>query len=477
MLEMRRTLSLLTGAVASYAIGAPSLNQVGATAGFLSDSKLCLTDSHQVFVFPCGKTAPSEVLSPEAPGRILQVAAYRDQVAWMIERTDPLTQEKVTTLETRGSRSVVLSADQRQMQLAYVSGTPALCGVKRILRCDFSLDALIDTDPSLDSEFRKEVQRSAVFVGPNDLIVLVRPYKFMREAGRTLSLMTAYDLRQGSTRLLGSYATYAPQYRRLEDTVTDVNGRITKANFDLAAPGFVWSESGIVALESDESINLPFRKPYWNPDRQELRLGSERPIFAYDSTLYFSDKNSLKTRSGDRQQVYMPWNLKGAMPTYFWPSETGIWSAGTSGTLNMNPERADPLFGFGGFMRVGDLAQNSAASSEQSALLKELESWIGTPYVWGGNTREGVDCSGLVSQAYLSLGYSLPRTSATMRNSSVGRVVHDELKIGDVLTYPGHVAVYVGGGQTIETVKGGVGRSNIWSRTDVVVRRYLRSVP
>ncbi|MBL8048726.1 MAG: C40 family peptidase [Chthonomonas sp.] len=108
-------------------------------------------------------------------------------------------------------------------------------------------------------------------------------------------------------------------------------------------------------------------------------------------------------------------------------------------------------------------------------LLAEAESWIGTPYVWGGNTKDGADCSGFVKGVFARFGINLPRHSQDMGQVAFGQVVVDELRFGDVLVYPSpkHVAIYVGGGKTIEAIKGGVGYSNVWRRDRAVIRRFL----
>ncbi len=108
-------------------------------------------------------------------------------------------------------------------------------------------------------------------------------------------------------------------------------------------------------------------------------------------------------------------------------------------------------------------------------LLDVAKSWIGTPYRWGGNTRDGIDCSGFVCAVYKELGVRLPRHSQDIGRFRQGKVVTGDLHFGDVLVYqdPKHVAIYVGNGRTIESVKGGVGYSNVARRSQAVVRRFL----
>jgi len=76
--------------------------------------------------------------------------------------------------------------------------------------------------------------------------------------------------------------------------------------------------------------------------------------------------------------------------------------------------------------------------------------YLGTPYVWGGASPGGFDCSGLVVFAYSQLGISLPHYTGALWN--VGTPVSsDQLEPGDLVFFYGlgHVGIYIGGGQFI----------------------------
>lgn len=96
-------------------------------------------------------------------------------------------------------------------------------------------------------------------------------------------------------------------------------------------------------------------------------------------------------------------------------------------------------------------------------IVNYLKQFIGTNYVWGGNSlTSGVDCSGLVQQGFAKFGINLPRTS--YQQYSQGQAVDMKgLRPGDLVFFdtdrakagPDHVAIYIGGGKMLEAPRPG----------------------
>lgn len=76
---------------------------------------------------------------------------------------------------------------------------------------------------------------------------------------------------------------------------------------------------------------------------------------------------------------------------------------------------------------------------------------LGVPYVWGGASPSGFDCSGLVSWAYAQIGVSVPHYTGAIW-SSFPHVSMSQLQPGDLILYYGieHVAMYIGGGMVVQ---------------------------
>ena len=85
--------------------------------------------------------------------------------------------------------------------------------------------------------------------------------------------------------------------------------------------------------------------------------------------------------------------------------------------------------------------------------------YLGVPYVWGGSSPKGFDCSGLVMYVYRKVGISLPHSSRLQ--FGYGRpVARGDLQPGDLVFFHNpisHVGIYIGEGQMINAAGTGKG--------------------
>ncbi len=106
--------------------------------------------------------------------------------------------------------------------------------------------------------------------------------------------------------------------------------------------------------------------------------------------------------------------------------------------------------GGGGGGGGGDYGPPPAATHGDAVSI--AMSYLGVPYVWGGASRSGVDCSGLVMLVYGQLGISLPHFAAAQYAAGTP-ISYGDLQPGDLVFfgYGGidHVGIYIGGGQMI----------------------------
>jgi cell wall-associated NlpC family hydrolase len=123
----------------------------------------------------------------------------------------------------------------------------------------------------------------------------------------------------------------------------------------------------------------------------------------------------------------------------------------------------------------------SRTSSIAMSLTRSAMRFIGTPYVFGGTSPSGFDCSGYVQHVFAMLGISLPRTADAQYYA--GKPTVGGMQMGDLVffqTYlpgPSHVGIYLGGGKFISSSGHGVMISSLsdsyWAARYIGAKRVV----
>lgn len=118
-------------------------------------------------------------------------------------------------------------------------------------------------------------------------------------------------------------------------------------------------------------------------------------------------------------------------------------SSGSSGSSSVSTS--------GGYLNDPSYDPAYTSGVNPNDLVNFALQFVGNPYVWGGNSlTNGCDCSGFVKAVYENFGFTgVPRYSQSFKQFGQP-VAFANIKPGDIVVYPGHVAIYIGNGKIVE---------------------------
>jgi cell wall-associated NlpC family hydrolase len=101
---------------------------------------------------------------------------------------------------------------------------------------------------------------------------------------------------------------------------------------------------------------------------------------------------------------------------------------------------------------------STGSATGGDAVVADAKKYLGIPYVWGGESTSGMDCSGLVQKTFADLGVQLPRVAADQAQEGTPVASLQDAQPGDLLFFGNpayHVAIYAGDGKLIESPEPG----------------------
>lgn len=195
----------------------------------------------------------------------------------------------------------------------------------------------------------------------------------------------------------------------------------------------------------------------------------------------------LKFRDKGEAVVQLQVMLKAA--GFFSESPTGYYGLSTEVAVReFQKDRGLLVDGIAGPVTLSELKHVTQSGHEGGSeklepieLIADASRFLGTPYLWGGETPVGFDCSGFVQYVFGLNGIELPRTTTTQWKYGEPA---DHLKVGDVVffeTYregPSHNGIYIGNGKFIQSGSStGVTISELdnpyWAQRYIGFRRFL----
>lgn len=132
------------------------------------------------------------------------------------------------------------------------------------------------------------------------------------------------------------------------------------------------------------------------------------------------------------------------------------------GTVSVSPPGQVPA--------IAIVAPAGPLLSDTTDLAAQIQPWMGSRYVFGGNVIGAVDCSGFTLAIERQRGYALPRTAQGQYNVTA-RIPADQAQAGDLVFFAGtydsrpdyisHVGIYMGSGVMVSAIAPTLGRQDI----------------
>ena len=237
-----------------------------------------------------------------------------------------------------------------------------------------------------------------------------------------------------------------------------LTGSIQDTMLSIEVEDTVWVDTDSLIVRAEPSTN----------SEEVLIVNDEAKL--YVSAIVGDKWYKVTTTGGQTGYVYMSYTTHTPPPT---PTPTPTPRPRSSGGRSSSG---------GSSQSYGDTSRLPVITGVNGeSIVSIAESMLGVPYVYAGESRSGIDCSGLVKYCYAQVGIYVPHGATQIYRHSGVSVPRSEIALGDVVCYDygsycGHVAIYVGGGQVIHASnsRGNVRYGNVDMMAIKAIKRLIQ---
>jgi cell wall-associated NlpC family hydrolase len=212
------------------------------------------------------------------------------------------------------------------------------------------------------------------------------------------------------------------------------NGFSNFINRSTAVATFVQSDQGLLNTMKEKESDL--KKQKQDLEDELLSLQKNKEDLAKEQASIENDKNKVEA---DLAQAKVQMQQEEARKQTEAQAKAQ-WSA--QSLLRTSPT-------FSPSISAVDVNTLPVASDKAKAVISKAEQFLGVPYVWGGTTPSGFDCSGLTQFVYRSVGVDLPRVAREQQNAGIS-ISPSQVQPGDLIFIGSpayHVGIYIGNGK------------------------------
>lgn len=207
-----------------------------------------------------------------------------------------------------------------------------------------------------------------------------------------------------------------------------------------------------------------FQEVYKKEDGKDSTIEAKAMLQGVDKTCSLSGFGDSTCVTGMGVQVKDSYT--GLVGLFYIDTDTHTWDSRGNHTVDLDLNFINIM----NEVSVGEDEQNENSSSSNSSISSEggnsdlvsiAKKYLGIPYVWGGSSPKGFDCSGFTQYCYKQIGINIPRTSSEQSKSGQS-VSRNNLHPGDLVFFStngtgkvSHVGMYIGDGNMIHAPKPG----------------------